>query len=175
MRGIKRDQRLIEKQQAWPADQRLAQEHTLAFAPRQFADRALGEAKRAHFIERPIDLAPRRLVESDQAEAAPDRGARDNVPAGKPQARDRSAILRHVADLGIAARRRLTKHGDRARSDPSEPERGAHEGRLAGAIGAEHADELAFFNVKAGGREDVSAAKLYGDIAETEYAQLRPA
>ena len=81
VRRIERDQRLVEQQQARPAEQRLAQQHPLALAARQFADRAPREIARADFVERPVDLAPRRLVEPDEAEAAADRGAGDDVPA----------------------------------------------------------------------------------------------
>src|ERR1700733_14609766 len=136
MRGIKRDQRLVEQQQGRPADEPLAQQHTLALPARQFADRAVGEIARADFVERPVDLSPRRLVESGQAETAADRRAGDDVPASEPQARNRTAVLRHVADLRVAACRRPAEHGDPAGGDGNEAERGAHEGRLAGAVRA---------------------------------------
>ena len=73
MRRIERDQRLVEHQQARLADERLAEQHELALAARQFADRAAGEVARADLVERPVDLAPRRLVEPDEAEPAADR------------------------------------------------------------------------------------------------------
>ena len=92
VRGIERDQRLVEQQQARAAQQRLAQEHLLALAARQFADRAPGEVARADLVERPVDLAPGFPVETDEAETAADRGARNHVPAGEPQARYRGAI-----------------------------------------------------------------------------------
>src|SRR5271157_2466341 len=66
MRRIERDQRLVEQQQPRPAEQRLAQQHPLALAAAEFADRAAGEVARAHFVERPVDLAPRSLVEPDE-------------------------------------------------------------------------------------------------------------
>ena len=87
MRRIERDQRLVEQQQPRPAEQRLAQQHPLALAAREFADRAAGEVARADLIERPVDLASRRLVEPGEAEARAHRGAGDDVPAGEPQAR----------------------------------------------------------------------------------------
>src|SRR6202021_1980199 len=69
MRRVERDQWLVEQQQTRAADERLAQQHPLALAPRQFADRAPGELARPHFVERPVDLSPRRLVERAEAEA----------------------------------------------------------------------------------------------------------
>ena len=143
MRRIERDQRLVEQEQPRPAEQRLAQQHPLALAAGKFADRAAGEVARAHFVERPVDLASRRLIELNEAEARAHRGAGDDVPAGEPKAPDRGAVLRHVADRGIASRRRLAEHADLARGDRDEPERGAHQRGLAGAVGAQHADEFA--------------------------------
>ncbi len=168
MRRVERDQRLVEQQQTRPADERLAQQHPLALAARQFADRAAGELARAHFVERPVDLAPRRLVERDEAEAAADRRAGDDVPAGQPQACDCPADLRDVADLGVAARYRPPKHRDLARSYGNETKRGAHKRRLAGAVRAQHADELALLDLEAGGREDVPAAEPDRHIVERQ-------
>src|SRR5271166_3060631 len=112
MRGVERDQRLVEQEETWPAEQRLAQQHLLEFAARQFPDRAAGEVARADLVERPVDLAPCRFVEPHEAEAPSDRRASDDVPAGEPQARHRAAILRHVANRGIAARDRFTQNVD---------------------------------------------------------------
>ncbi len=114
MRRVERDQRLVEQQQARPAEQCLAEQHLLALAARQFADRALGKIARADFVQRPVDLAPDFPVEADEAEAASDRGARDHVPTGEPQACYGGAVLRHVADCGVTARNRLTEDADRA-------------------------------------------------------------
>src|SRR5271168_5048609 len=100
MRGVKRDQRLVHHDEAWLADQSLAQQHELALAAR-----AAGKLARAHFIESPVDLAPRRLVERDEAKPGADRRGGDDVPACKSEAHDRAAVLRHVADLSVAARR----------------------------------------------------------------------
>ena len=170
MRRIERDQRLVEQQQPRPAEQRLAQQHPLALAAAKFADRAAGEVARAHFVERPVDLASRRLIEPDEAEARAHRGAGDDVPAGEPEAPDRGAVLRHVADRGVAARRRLAEHADLARGDSNEPERGAHQRGLSGAVRAQHADEFPVLDRKARRREDVPAAKIYRDVVEAERA-----
>src|SRR5208337_1818321 len=103
VRRVERHQRLVQKQQARPAEQRLAQEHLLALAAGEFANRAASEIACADFVERPVDLAPGRLDEPDEAEAPSDRGAGDDVPAGEPRTGDCAAVLRHVADGGIAA------------------------------------------------------------------------
>src|SRR5208282_860988 len=170
VRRVERDQRLVEQQQTRPAEQRLAQQYKLTLSARQFADRAPGEIARAHFVERPVDLAPRRLVEQDEAEAAADRRAGDDVPAGEPEARDGAAVLRHEADGGVAARRRLVEHADGARGHGNEAERGAHQGGLAGAVGAQHADEFAVLNSEAHRREDVPAAEPDCRVVEAECA-----
>ena len=81
MRRVERDQRLVHHDEARPADQRLAQQNELALAARQFADRAARQFARAHLLERPVDLAPRRLVERDEAEAGADRGATRRRPS----------------------------------------------------------------------------------------------
>ena len=83
---------------------------------------------------------------------------------------DRAAVLRHVADRGVAARRRLAEHADLARGDGNEPERGAHQRGLAGAVGAQHADEFAVLDGEARRREDVPAAELDRDVVEAERA-----
>jgi hypothetical protein len=105
------------------------------------------------------DLSPRRLVERDEAEAAADRRAGDDVPGGQPQACKCPADLRDVADLGVAARHRAPKHRDLARAQGNETKRGAHERRLAGAIRAQHADEFPFLDREADRREDTPAAE----------------
>ena len=95
---IERDQRLVEQQQARPAEQRLAEQQALALAPRELADRAARQVARVDVIERPVDFAPRRLVEPREAEARADRRAGDDVVAGQTHAQRQPASLRHVAD-----------------------------------------------------------------------------
>ena len=159
MRRIERDQRLVEEQQARPAEQRLAQQHELALAAGKLRDRAPREFARPDFVERPVDLAADRLVEPGEAEARADRCAGDDVPPGEPQTQKAAAGLRHVADGGIAAGHRSPEDRDSARGDRNETERGAHQRRLAGPVGAQHADELAVLDREAGRREDVPAAE----------------
>ena len=84
---VERDQRLVEQQQPRPAEQRLAEQQALALAAREFADRAARQIARVDVIERPVDFAPRRLVEPGEAEARADRRAGDDVVAGQPHAR----------------------------------------------------------------------------------------
>ena len=84
---VERDQRLVEQQQPRPAEQRLAEQQALALAAREFADRAARQVARVDVIERPVDFAPRRLVEPGEAEARADRRAGDDVVAGQTQAR----------------------------------------------------------------------------------------
>ena len=55
----------------------------------------------------------------------------------------RAAHLRHIADGGIAAGGRPAQHVDGAAAWRQQAENGAHQRRLAGAVRAEHADELA--------------------------------
>src|SRR5277367_956783 len=148
MRRIERDQRPVEHHEARLADEGLAQQHELALAAGQFADRAAGEVAGPHFVERPVDLAPRRPVETDETEPAADRCRGDDVPAPDPEARHRQAGLRHVADKGVAARRRATEHRDGPRSDGNEAERSAHQRRLAGPVRAQHADKFAVLDVE---------------------------
>src|SRR5271166_3376172 len=57
MRGIERNQRLVQQQQPRLAEQRLTEEDLLALAARQFADRPAGKIARANLVERPVDLA----------------------------------------------------------------------------------------------------------------------
>ena len=85
---IERDQGFVEQQQARPAEQRLAQQQALALAARELADRAARQLARVDVIERPVDFAPRRLVEPGEAETRADGRAGDDVVAGQTQARD---------------------------------------------------------------------------------------
>src|ERR1700733_130251 len=170
MRRVERDQWLVEQQQARPADERLAQQPPLTLAARQFADRAARELARAHFVERPVDLAPRRLVERDEAEAAADRRAGDDVPAGQPQACDGPADLWDITDRSVTAGDRAVEYADRARGDRNEAKRGAHERRLAGAVRAQHTDEFGLLDYEAGGREDIPAAEPDRHMVELERA-----
>ena len=145
---------------------------TLAFPAREFADRAAREIAGADLIERPIDLAARSLVEPGKPEPGAHRRAGDDIVARQALPDDRASILRHVADRGVAATERAAQRRDRTRRDRRQAKRGAHQSRLAGAIGAEHADELAVLDDETGGRENGAAAQPDRRLVELECAQL---
>src|SRR5271170_8223712 len=172
MRGIERDEGFVEQQQFRAAEQRLAEQQALAFPAREFADRAAREIAGADLIQRPVDLAARRLVEPGKPEPRAHRRAGDDIVARQAQPDDRASILRHVADRGVAATERAAQRRDRTRRDRRQAERGAHQSRLAGAIGAEHADELAVLDDETGGRENGAAAEADRRSVELECAQL---
>ncbi len=70
----------------------------------------------------------------------------------------------------MAPGRRRAEHGDRAGGERNETEASAHQRRLAGAVGAKHADEFAVFNREIGGGQNCPAAELDRDLIETKRA-----
>ena len=76
--------------------------------------------------------------------------------------------------MSVAARGRAVEHGDGARRDGNETERGAHQRRLAGAVRAQNADEFAVLDVEAGGRENVPAAEPDRYIVEAKRGHYAP-
>ena len=141
--GIEIDQRFVEQQQAGMVEQGLRQQQALPLASRHFGQRPARQIAGADHVERPVDVAPLVGVEARQAPAAAAGGAGDAVPAGKADICQIAARLRHIADRRIAARRGLAEHADGASLNRDQPENGAHERGFAGAVGPEHADELA--------------------------------
>ena len=96
--------------------------------------------------------------------------AGDEIPAAQPQLRQRAADLRHVADGGIAARRRAAEHADGAAARRQQAEDGAHQRRLAGAVRAEHADELAVADRQTDVGQDGAAAERQASRRENSMA-----
>ncbi len=88
---------------------------------------------------------------------------------GEPRSEHRAAVLRHVSD---AARKRRPEYADAPGRQRNEAERGAEQRRLAGAVGAEHADELALFDGERRVAQNVASAEADGDGLESERAQL---
>src|SRR5258706_12609897 len=86
-------------------------------------------------------------------------------------------MLRHIADGGIAASRRLAQHTDDPRGGRDQPQDRTHQRGLARSIGAQHPDELAALDGEADPVEDRPAAESDGYILELDglvLFSLRP-
>ena len=164
-------QRLVEQQQARPAEQRLRQQQALALAARGLGQRPRRQLGGTHQVERPGDLAaPGRAHHRRPPAVAADRAGHVG-PAAEPQGAHRAACLGHVADQRVAAPGGLLQHADRAAGRDQEAENGAQQGRLAGAVRAEQPDELAVLDREADAGENGAAAQRQRDVGEFDRAQ----
>ncbi len=67
----------------------------------------------------------------------------NEIEAAYSQIRQHGAHLRQIADVVVAALRRAVEHAQGPLARRQQPENGAHQRGLAGAVRAEHADEFA--------------------------------
>ena len=151
---IEAQQRFVEQKQLRLAEQRLREEQPLELASGELAQRPRRERLRLDGCDGAVHVASARSPGQRKPPALAVKRARDEIPAGEPQIGDRRALLRKVAGGGIAARGRGAQHLDFARGRTQQPENRLKQRRLAGAVGAEHADEFAGTYGHADIRED---------------------
>ena len=141
--------------------------------PDMFGERTGGERVRADRMEHAVDLAPRpRAVRIGRPKRWP---SIEQARKSRPESRRSTgavARLRQVADGRIAARHRSAEDADRARAWPDEAEHRLDQRRLAGAVGAEHADEFALGDVERDVGEDRPAADRERDVLERDRAHV---
>ena len=159
-------QRLVEQQQLRAADQRVRDQDPLLLAARQLPDARVGERARVDRVEH--------LLHQRAARAGGEREAR----AGGRRARARPGRARAAACPGRAGtsagrsrhRRRDRRRRRRARSRAGglQPEDHAEQRRLAGAVGADQAGELARADREADVVEHRPPAQPDGDALDGE-------
>lgn len=76
--------------------------------------------------------------------------------------------LREIADVRISARRRFTQNRYRAAIQRYQSESCSDQGRLSGAVCAEHADELARADLQIDVVQDDAAAERDADAVKLE-------
>ncbi len=163
---VEADQRLVEQQQAWIAEQCLGEHQALALAAGHAVDRASGERPRLDQVDRAIDLAPSRGIEPWLAPAMTFGGAGDEIAATQAKRAAAAAALRQIADRRIATAHRTAEDTDLAGRRTDKAECRAHQRRLAGAVGTEHAEELAVLDFEADLGENGPAAERDADAVE---------
>ena len=173
MRRVETDERLVEEQQAWLAEQRLREQQSLALPARELGERAPGKRARADAIERRGDVAPRGSSRDRHTEPMSVDGARDEIPSAQPAWRNVASDLGQVADRRVAAHGRPAEHADLAAHRRDEPEDGAHEGRLARAVRPQHADEFRIAHREIHLVQEPPPADRERDAAEFDRAQGR--
>ena len=96
-------------------------------------------------------------------------GTRDEIEAAQPQIGHDRPHLWKITDLRIAAPRRAPEDAQAAGARRQQTQDRTHQRRLAGAIGAKNADELAARNGEAGVDQDVAPADRYGRVIEPDH------
>ena len=144
VREVEAVERLVEEEHPRLRDERRGDQEPLLLAARAVADRPPGVARGADELDRLLDAAPldlpagQRQPPAGSVEAEP-----DEIDAADPGRRVEGVALRQVADLPLRGPGRRAEHGDRPRAQGLLAEEDAQECRLAGAVRAEHGDELA--------------------------------
>src|SRR5262245_34137948 len=95
------DQRLVEEQQLWAADQRLGQKQALPLAARSLGQWPLRQCAGADQLEDAIDFGARRPAGKWQAKPVAVNCTGNKVPAAQAQRAADAASLRHVADRRV--------------------------------------------------------------------------
>src|SRR5437879_1839177 len=125
-------QRLVEKEEVWPADQRLRQQESLLLATREAPERAVCICPGIHCSHRAVD---RRFhfVSAGNAHTPPfaNKSLCDKVAAPNPKPGVEGPTLGHVPDARVSAPRRFTEHFDDARRRWEQTEDEAHQRRLS--------------------------------------------
>ena len=141
MMRIQADQRLVQQQQRRLADQRLREQQPLPLAAGDLRQRPPCQRPRADQLEARSTSVLRGTAQPGQPQPVAIHRAGHEIPATQPVRREPGARLRHVADGGVAARRRPAEHLDPAACRRNKSENGAHQRRLAGPVRPQHADE----------------------------------
>ena len=166
--GIEADEGLVEEQEPGFAEEGLGEQEALQLSARELAKRPLGEGRGSDQLDRRAHLAPPRLAEERQAPALAIASTRHEIPAAQAQIRNRPALLRQVARLGVAAPRGLAVAAELALDRADQAENGVQERGLAGTIGAENADELSGLDGEAHVGEHIAPAPRQGDAVQLD-------
>ena len=170
-----RRRRLVEDDQIGLLVDGAGDRDALALAAGQLADDRVrrehlrGEADLAH---QPLGLADF-LVDLEEAEAAGELAAHEDVADDRLLDRERP-VLEHGLDAGLARPRRvpaghrLAAHDDLAAGRRDHAGEDLDQRRLAGAVVADQADDLADVDVQADAAERVDVAVGLRDVAELD-------
>ena len=145
--------RLVEHQNVGPAQQGAGQQGALQFAARERGDAGIFQVRDAGFGQRRIDFFPGRP-----------QGERQEPLEIERHIGSEGEALRHIADAQILLA------FDAARGERHEAEHGAHQRRFAGAIGADHGDDLAAAHIEIDTVEDAASADRQRCVPGTEQS-----
>src|SRR6185437_3364376 len=129
------------------------------FTAGHIGQRALRQIARAYRVERCFDHAFVVAVQRRQAPALAMQGTADEIEPAHPQVRQHRAHLWQIADATVAALWGVLEYAYVSRARRQQPENSAHQRGLAGAVGPEHADELA----GADGETDIGQNAMAGN------------
>lgn len=168
---VEADQRLVEKEEAGPADQRLGDQQALTLTARHGRERSRRQQLTADGFQRPGDVATavRRKVR-DAETMAVHRACQDVAPR-QTDIGWRGVGLGEVADCRIALPDRPVEDGDPPAGRPPEAQNGADQRRLAGAVRPKQADEFALVDRQADVVEDRRPADRQRHVVERDGAQ----
>ena len=166
---IERQERLVEQDEAWVAQEALRDAKPLLLAAREQADRDVGEGARPDGIERAVHGRSGRSAGKRESVARAGQPELDELAPADRQIPVEAAMLRDVAHrpeglawLGATDRRR-----PRARSQLSEEH--LEQGRLARAVRPEDGDELAGLHGEVKPAKDRSRAVARAQIVQLDH------
>src|SRR5262249_51807400 len=154
----------------WCANQRLREQEPLPLTTRHIGQGARGKVTSADRVKRLLDHAAVVLTDRGQAPALAVERARNEIASAHAQGRQDCTQLRQIADRRIAAMGCATEDLHGASLSREQTKDGAHQCCLAGAVGPQHADELAGFDAKAHVGQHPAVADAQRDVIERNDA-----
>jgi len=168
--GVEADQRLVEEQKPWRADQRLCEQQALPLTPGHFGEWAVGKFMRADGFKRLFNHETVSMAAEGKPPALAVQGAGNNVSAANAKVRQYCAQLREISDRRISAFRRLPEDLYPASAGRQQAENCAHQCGLAGSVWPEHADKLAGLDLEAHVRQHRATTELKRHMLEGDGA-----
>src|SRR5205823_3526711 len=137
------------EQEGRVGDERLRDSQTLLLAAGEPADRRVRVLARAHARECAVDTRAAGGIEPADAPAMAVEPEAHEIAGAQGEVAVERALLRHVADAVTALARRaaVDEHPSRRRLEQAEED--PDQRRLAGAVRAEHGEELARLEIEA--------------------------
>ena len=164
---------LVEEEEGGLVHERAGQEGALQLAPGELSEHGVEQPLAAH----PGECRPRRLAvggrDANRPGPAPVR--HDHVHHPRREGPVEGLGLRQVADRATGCPGAGAEHLDLAGGERHQAERGLHERRLAAAVRAAQARELASGHVEAHVVQEPPPADLDGDAARGEGGRHRSA
>ena len=161
--------RLVEDEQVRLAGQRAGDEHPLLLAAGQRGDAVAGPVGEPDDLEGVVDRRAGRRGRAGRSSRRRRQPARGHHLADAWPARRRSAVARcgtkPIRCQSRKSAQRRAEEPDGARGQRAQADQRAHQGGLAGAVGAQQRDDLALAHGQVDAAQDRPAADGDGDVA----------